>query len=108
MSDWKNAYRSFYYETAEAPQDIELVPQRSALLVIDIQNTYLEVDDDPLEAKRWGPFRERMNDIVIPNTARLIADCRKRGVEVIFAGSASNVASMALVGFAALVALFAM
>ncbi|MCP4387862.1 MAG: cysteine hydrolase [Gammaproteobacteria bacterium] len=85
MSDWKNAYRSFYYETAEPPQDIQLSPDKTALLVIDIQNTYLEVDSDPVEAERWAPFRERMNQTVIPNTSKLIAHCRERGVEVIFA-----------------------
>ena len=85
MSDWKNAYRSFYYANAEPPADIELMPGSTALLVIDIQNTYLEIDDDPAEAERWAPFRARMNDTVIPNTAKLIADCRARGVEVIFA-----------------------
>ena len=85
MSDWKNAYRSFYYETAEMPEDIRLDAGKTALLVIDIQNTYMEVDADPIEAGRWAPFRERLNDIVIPNTVRLIADCRARGVEVIFA-----------------------
>ena len=85
MSHWKTAYRSFYYETAEAPEDIVLEPQKTALLVIDIQNTYLEADSNAHEARRWAPFRERMNNTVIPNTAGLIADCRKRGVEVIFA-----------------------
>lgn len=85
MSDWKTAYRSFYYETAEAPDDIRLAPETTALLVIDIQNTYLEVDSNPVEAARWAPFRERMNATVIPNTTKLIADCRARGVEVIFA-----------------------
>ena len=85
MSDWKHAYRSFYYETAGPPEDIRLDPQRTALLVIDIQNTYMEVDPDPVEAERWAPFRARMNEVVIPNTARLIAECRARGVEVIFA-----------------------
>ena len=85
MSDWKSEYRSFYYETAEPPGDIELDLQRTALLVIDIQNTYMEVDADPVEAERWAPFRERMNQTVIPNTAKLVAYCRERGVEVIFA-----------------------
>ncbi len=85
MSDWKNAYRSFYYANAGPPRDIVLPPRETALLVIDIQNTYLEIDPDPAEAERWAPFRERMNQVVIPNTARLIADCRGRGVEVIFA-----------------------
>ncbi len=85
MSDWKNAYRSFYYETAEAPADIALSPGSTALLVIDIQNTYLEIDPDPIEAKRWAPFRERMNATVIPNTAKLIDFCRARDLEVMFA-----------------------
>ena len=85
MSDWKTAYRSFYYATAEQPEDIRLAAERTALLVIDIQNTYLEVADDAFEAERWAPFRERMNGTVIPNTTKLIAACRARGVEVIFA-----------------------
>ena len=85
MSDWKTAYRSFYYENADPPEDIELVPGETALLVIDIQNTYMEVDPDPVEAERWAPFRERMNQTVIPNTGRMIDFCRARGIEVIFA-----------------------
>ena len=82
---WKTAYRSFYYEKADPPDDIELQSDSTALLVIDIQNTYLEIPDDKAEAARWQPFFDRMNNIVIPNTARLIADARARGVEVIFA-----------------------
>jgi len=85
MSDWKTAYRSFYYETAEEPEDIVLPAGETALLVIDIQNTYLEIPDDPNEAARWAPFLERMNTIVIPNTARLLTLARARGIEVIFA-----------------------
>jgi len=85
MSDWKKAYRSFYYETAEDPDDIVLKADETALLVIDIQNTYMETPDDPVEAKRWASFHARMNETVIPNTARLIAEARARGVEVIFA-----------------------
>jgi nicotinamidase-related amidase len=82
---WKRAYRSFYYANAEEPADIRLDPATTALLVIDIQNTYLEDKETPEETARWRPFYRRMRRIVIPNTARLIAECRKRGVEVIFA-----------------------
>lgn len=82
---WKTAYRSFYYATAEEPDDIRLEPGRTALLVIDIQNTYMEPKDTPEEDSRWQPFYERMRRTVIPNTAKLIADCRARGVEVIYA-----------------------
>lgn len=85
MSDWKHAYRSFYYETADEPEDIRLEPAKTALLVIDIQNTYMEIDPDPVEAERWAPFRQRMNDTVIPNTGAMIRYCRDHGIEVIFA-----------------------
>jgi biuret amidohydrolase len=83
--DWKTAYRSFYYANAEEPEDIRLDPQTTALLVIDVQNTYLEDKDTPEETARWQPFYDRMRKTVIPNTARLIDECRQRGVEVIFA-----------------------
>ena len=83
MSDWKNAFRSFYYESAELPQDPDLKPAETALLVIDIQNTYLEAPDDPEEASRWSPFFDRMNQQVIPGTAALVEQCRGHGFEII-------------------------
>ena len=51
MADWKQAYRSLYYEGAPAPDDPVLVPGKTALLVIDVQNTYLE-RPDPATAAR--------------------------------------------------------
>ena len=66
--NWKTNFRSFYYENAEEPEDIILAPSKTALLVIDIQNTYMQPADDPDEAARWQPFYERMNNQVIPVT----------------------------------------
>lgn len=63
----------------------ELKPSETALLVIDIQNTYLEVPEDPEEAARWTPFLERMNHQVIPGTAALVDQCRSHGFEIIYA-----------------------
>ena len=83
--NWKTAYRSFYYENAAEPDDINLHPTETALLIIDIQNTYLQPSNDPQQAVRWQPFYDRMNGQVIPATAKVIADARQRGVEVIFA-----------------------
>lgn len=83
--NWKSAYRSFYYANAPEPEDISLPVKRTALLVVDIQNTYMEIPANDEEARRWAPFHERMKEIVIPNTAHLIETCRQRGVEVIFA-----------------------
>ncbi len=83
--NWKTAYRSFYYANAPEPDDIVLRPKETALLVVDIQNTYLAAKEDADEDGRWRPFFERMDGVVVPNTARLIDACRGRGVEVMFA-----------------------
>lgn len=83
--NWKTAYRSFYYAGAEDPDDIKLNPATTALLVIDVQNTYMLPKESNAETARWQPFYDRMNNVVIPNIARLIGECRERGVEVIFA-----------------------
>ena len=85
MSTWKTAFRSFYYENAPEPDDIKLPLDQTALLVIDIQNTYLETPDDAQEHERWKPFFQRMNQQVIPRTADLITTAREKGIEVIFA-----------------------
>lgn len=85
MSDWKSAFRSFYYANADPPEDIRLRPEETAVLVIDIQNTYLEPKDDPDENAAWEPFFTRMRETVIPGAARLIDWARGAGIEVIFA-----------------------
>ena len=82
---WKTAHRSFYYANAEEPDDIVLDPAQTALLVIDIQNTYLQAKPEAAENTRWQPFFRRMNEVVIPNTKRLVERCRANGTEVIFA-----------------------
>jgi nicotinamidase-related amidase len=85
MMDWKTAFRSFYYETADLPEDIKLNPVSTALLVIDIQNTYIVPDENSAEAIRWQPFYDRMNNTVIPNNAKLLEWARAAKIEVIFA-----------------------
>ena len=82
---WKTAFRSFYYETAEEPEDIVLGPHDTALLVIDIQNTYLEPKPDPAENARWQPFFDRMKGTVIPTTRALQDWARDHGIEVVHA-----------------------
>lgn len=42
---WKTERRSFYYQGAPEPEDPVLVPGKVALLVIDMQNTYLDRPD---------------------------------------------------------------
>ncbi len=89
---WKTAYRSIYYDGAPEPDDPDLTPATTALLVIDVQNTYLERPDRTKlsadEQRRydaWTPFHERMHEIVIPRTGRLLGLLRKKGIECLFA-----------------------
>ena len=89
---WKTGFRSLYYLGAPEPDDPVLVPAQTAILVIDVQNTYLERPDraslSPQEQHRydlWTPFHERMHGTVIPNTARLLALARQNGIECLFA-----------------------
>jgi nicotinamidase-related amidase len=89
---WKTAYRSLYYRGAPEPDDPVLNPEETALLVIDVQNVYLErpdraalSPDEQLYYDLWTPFHERMNAEVIPNTARMLRLARARGIECLFA-----------------------
>ncbi len=83
--DWKTKYRSFYYEMAPEPEDIQLKKSETALLVIDIQNTYMQPSEDLETRVRWEPFMNRMNNQVIPTTKTVIEKCRAEGIDVIFA-----------------------
>lgn len=90
---WKTAWRSFYYAGAPEAPDPVLVKGKVALLVIDVQNTYLARPEDrsalpPLERAReaaWDGFHERMHGIVIPTIARLIERFRAGAGPVMFA-----------------------
>lgn len=83
--NWKTDYRSFYYENAPKPDDLVLNREETTLFVIDIQNTYVQPPEDPAELKKWTPFLNRMNSIVIPNTADLIKYFRNNDMDVLFA-----------------------
>ncbi|MBC8037572.1 MAG: cysteine hydrolase [Rhizobiales bacterium] len=89
---WKTSFRSLYYDGAPEPDDPILPLKETALLIIDVQNTYLERPDraslSPQEQRRydaWTPFHERMHKTVIPRTAELLKLARSNGVECLFA-----------------------
>ena len=83
--NWKTDYRSFYYENAPEPADLTLPADETALLSIDVQNTYMSPSDEPAERARWAPFHARMHEIVIPTTARLQNSFRQHGMDVLHA-----------------------
>lgn len=89
---WKTARRSFYYDGAPEPQDPVLVAGKVALLVIDVQNVYLDRPDPSAltgeELTRyhaWTPFHERMHGTVIPSIRKLLQSFRGRGLDVLYA-----------------------
>ncbi len=89
---WKAGFRSFYYDGAPEPDDPLLDPTSTAFLVIDVQNVYVERPDRDMlsmeERRRhdaWTPFHERLVGQVIPRTAEMLAFCRARGIECLFA-----------------------
>ncbi len=97
--NWKTDFRSIYYATAPEPEDLQLPPKETALLVIDVQNTYLERPErstlsanEQIQFDAWTPFHERMHGTVIPRTAKLLQQARAAGVECIFARIACHTA----------------
>ena len=89
---WKTAYRSIYYQGADEPTDPDLTPSTTALLVIDVQNTYLTRPgrtslsaEEQRRYEAWTPFHERMHNVVLPRTAELLHLFRKEGIECLFA-----------------------
>lgn len=96
---WKSDFRSLYYMGAPEPDDPVIVPKETALLVIDVQNVYLErpgrEDLSPEEQRRydlWTPFHQRMRKSVIPNTAKMLDLARQHGIECLFARIACHTA----------------
>lgn len=78
--------------------EFDIVPQKTALLVIDMQ--YLDAHRDygmGAEAKKEGVvskydyYFKQLDTVVVPNTQRLLAACRKAGIQVIYPRIASLV-----------------
>jgi nicotinamidase-related amidase len=95
--NWKTDYRSIYYLGAPEPPDLDLKREETALLVIDVQNTYRKRPARETlspEARAnydlWTPFYERLEKLVIPNTRDLLNRFRKHGIECLFARIASH------------------
>lgn len=89
---WKTDFRSLYYLGAPEPDDPVIVPAETAFLVIDVQNTYLDRPEraslsgaDLARYDAWTPFHDRMHGQVIPRIAEVLAHCRARGIECLFA-----------------------
>lgn len=78
--------------------DFDIVPEKTALLIIDMQ--YLDAHRDygmGADAKREGVedkyeyYFRQVENVVIPNTKRLLDVCRQAGVQVVYPRIASLV-----------------
>ena len=84
-------------------REIPIVPRRSALLYIDVQNYNARADGGeykdegltPEQAeKKYAYFFKRLNAVAIPNMQLLQKTCRRKGIEVLY----TNIESMTMDG----------
>lgn len=87
----KDKYLNFYYETIGEVEEPKIDPEKTALLLVDLQNEFVLRDfGEALQFKaageweRWIPFHDRLDDIVIPNNQKLLEFFRKNGLTVTF------------------------
>ena len=84
---------SFYYENDMDMGTIEIDPKKTALLIIDMQHVFItrpERSENPTEAElkeiaRWEPFYSKIDEVVVPNNAKILKAFREKGIEVAFA-----------------------
>ncbi len=85
-------YCSFYYEDDNDYGTIDIDPARTALLIIDAEYACVKRPElvNPTQEEldnlaRWEPFYERYESVIIPNLQKMIALCRRTGMEVTYA-----------------------
>lgn len=83
---------SFYYENDMDMGQITIDPKKTALLVIDMQHVFITrpvyenpTDAEKKEAERWEQFYKAIDEVVVPNNARIIKAFREKGMEVAYA-----------------------
>lgn len=87
----KEKYLNFYYETIGEFKEPKIDPEKTALLLVDLQNEFvLRNFGEALEFKeageweRWIPFHDRLDDIVVPNNKKLLDFFREKQLTVTY------------------------
>jgi len=82
---------SIYYESEPCESELEIDPRRSCLLIVDMQKQFILRDyGDCAKLKelgewdKWVPYHDRLDNVVIPNTVRLLEYFRQNNLEVTF------------------------
>ncbi len=85
----KRKYLSFYYDGIEDFPDYKIEPKKTMLLVVDLQNEFCLKDfGEALEFKlagdwkRWEPYYDRLQQIVIPNTKKILEFFREKDLPI--------------------------
>lgn len=91
-------YLSIYYQSEPSGVKVDLDPAKTALLIIDMQNQFVLRDfGDALQLKeageweKWVPFHDRLDNIVIPNTKKLLAFFRNNKMAVTYGRIACHI-----------------
>lgn len=85
-------HRSFYYELDNDMGEVHIVPEKTALLIIDMQNVFVKrpiiqqpTEIDEKRAAMWEPFYQIIDTVTIPNNIRILKAFREKGIEVAYA-----------------------
>lgn len=95
-----NRHCSFYYENQPVTGEINFDPEKTALLIIDMQNYFvqrpeydLNDENDIREEKRWKQFYDVIEEAVIPNNEKILKTFRDKEMLVAFARIATQLSS---------------
>ncbi len=85
-------YLSFYYEPDTDMGEITIDREKTALLIIDMQQVFITrpkienpTESDRYQAERWEPFFKKIDDTVLPCNKRILDAFRANHMNVCFA-----------------------
>ncbi|MDO5018067.1 MAG: isochorismatase family cysteine hydrolase [Lagierella massiliensis] len=91
---------SFYYEKEKINGKLEFNPEKTALLIVDLQNYFvkrpdynLEDDFEREEKERWNYFYDIVENVVLPNNKKLLDEARNKEMLVSFATIVTQLSS---------------
>lgn len=83
---------SFYYELDNDFGQIIINQQKTALLIIDMQNVFISrpsnenmTENELNNLKRWEPFFNKIENTVVPNNQKILEAFRSKHMEVAYA-----------------------
>lgn len=85
-------HASFYYELDNDKGEIAINPQKTILLIIDMQKVFISrpsadnlSETGLFNLRRWEPFYDKIDNVIIPNNKKILDTFREKHLEVAFA-----------------------